>query len=169
MIGLAQAANVPDACTLLTQAEANAVLGAKGSQILQSSSEYQSVCAYKAENPSANSAVRVQLDLYVGPIKLGGRTYDGKAMFAQALEIEKQFPGFKSAPLSGIGDQAVQFEVTLKPSDLKLEALGNVTVYGLGIVTRKGDRVLAVQLAGTRPPKLEALQPLVQRALSRLP
>lgn len=34
---------------------------------------------------------------------------------------------------------------------------------------RKGDRVLAVQLAGLQPPKLETLRPLAQKALSRLP
>lgn len=164
-------AKVPDACTLLTQPEAEAVMGMKGSKVIKDTNGYQSLCAYQVENPSANSAARIQVDLYVGPIKAGGQTLDGKAMFAQALVLERQLPGFKSAPLPGIGDEAVQFQVTLKPSDLKLklEALGNVTVYSLGIVTRKGDQVLAMQLAGTQMPKLETLKPLVQRALSRLP
>lgn len=168
-LGLAQAASVPDACTLLTQPEAEAVMGMKGSKVIKDTNGYQSLCAYQVENPSANSAARVQVDLYVGPIKVGGQTLDGKAMFPQALVLEQQLPGFKSAPLPGIGDEAVQFQVTLKSSDLKLEALGNVTVYGLGIVTRKGDQVFVIQLAGTQMPKLETLKPLVQRALSRLP
>ena len=85
ILGLAQAASVPDACTLLTQTEAEAVL-VKGSMVIRDSNEYQSLCAYQLPN-LAGGLVRVQVDLYVGPLKLGGQTLDGKAMFAQGLAV----------------------------------------------------------------------------------
>lgn len=168
LLGLAQAANVTDACTLLTQTEAEAVLG-KGSKVIKDSNEYQSFCAYRLLKPAAGGLTAVQVDLYVGPLKRGGQTYDGKAMFAQALELLKQMAGsamsdFKSTPLSGLGDEALSFQNTLS---IKEPVEGKA--YNIGILIRKGNRVLAVQLGGLQPPKLETLLPLAQKALSRLP
>jgi hypothetical protein len=171
VLSLAQAANVTDACTLLTQTEAEAVLG-KGSKVIRDANEYQSVCIYRLPKPAAGGLVVLQVDLYVGPLKLGSQTLDGKAMFAQGLNFLKQamlevgdaISDFRSTPLSGLGDEALSFQSTLS---LTGPVAG--TAHNIGILVRKGDRVLAVQLGGLQPPKLETLRPLAQKALSRLP
>lgn len=174
LLGLSYA-EVPDACTLLTQAEAEVVLG-KASKVIKDATPYQSLCAYQLPQPAANGLVRVQVDLYVGPLKLGGQTLDGKAMFARGLDFLRQtaqetgsmLSDFKTSPLKGFGDEALSFQNTLTFSRISPDLAG-LKAYNAGILVRKGDRVLAVQLAGLQPPRLEVLRPLAQRALSRLP
>lgn len=168
LMALALAVNVPDACTLLTQTEADATLGVKGSKVIHDTNEYQSLCAYQLPQPAASGLVRVQVDLYVGPLKVGGQTLSGKAMFAQGLELLKQtlqessgmVTDFKTSPLKGFGDEALSFQNTLSLAGLS-QGLTGLKAYNLGILVRVGDRVLGVQLAGTKPPSLEALKPLV--------
>lgn len=158
---LAQAASVADVCILLPQVEAEALLG-KGSEAIHDSNECRGFCAYQLPKPTASGLVRVQLDLYVSPLKLGSQTLDGKATFAQDLNFLKQtmpaagrmVSDLKSTPLSELGDQALGFQNT--PS-IKAKA------YNTGILIRKGNPGLAAQMAG-----LETLQPLAQRARSRL-
>ncbi|MBI5812091.1 MAG: hypothetical protein ACOYW9_03020 [Deinococcota bacterium] len=171
-LGLAQAANVTDACTLLTQTEAEAVLG-KGSKVIRDSTEYQSFCAYRLPKPAAGGLEVIQIDLFVGPLKWNNQTLDGKAMFAMGLDLLKQTQGrdrdggvsdVTSTPLSGLGDEALIFRHTLS---IKKPIVA--TAYNIGILIRKGNQVLAVQMGGLQPPKLENLQPLARKALSRLP
>jgi hypothetical protein len=172
-LNLAQAANVTDACTLLTQTEAEAVLG-KGSKVIRDSNEYQSFCAYRLPKPAAGGLVAIQIDLFVGPLKWNNQTLDGKAMFAMGLDLLKQtmqgrdrdggVSDVTSTPLSGLGDEALIFRHTLSAKNPIV-----ATAYTIGILIRKGNQVLAVQMGGLQPPKLENLQPLARKALSRLP
>lgn len=172
-LSLAQAANVTDACTLLTQTEAEAVLG-KGSKVIRDSNEYQSFCAYRLPKPAAGGLRILQVDLFVGPLKWNNQTLDGKAMFAMGLDLLRPamqgrdrdggVSDVTSTPLSGLGDEALIFRYTLSFKNPIV-----ATAYNIGILIRKGNQVLAVQLDGQQPPKLKNLQPLARKALSKLP
>lgn len=170
-LSLAQAANLTDACTLLTQTEAEAVLG-KGSKVIRDSNEYQSFCAYRLPKPAAGGLQILQVDLFVGPLKWNNQTLDSKAMFAMGLDLLRPamqgrdgdggISDVTTTPLSGLGDEALIFRYTLSFDKV-------VMAYDLGILVCKGNQVLAVPLDGQQPPKLENLQPLARKALSKLP
>lgn len=143
-----------DACTLITKAEADAIVGAAFTPEPRVVSAERSTCDY---GPG------------VGP---SGQSYQGFTLVVhwkggqEAIEIGRRAAGAATEAADGGGDSVASGVLGLR----RLEGVGDEAYFSGRTMSyvRKGDVMLEFQLAGLSAPTPEQLRALANAALARL-